>query len=85
MSSSHCLAGLKAARIRSGIAVDVLADRLGVSATSYYRFEAGTRRIYFDRVCALADALGCSIDDLRHAPEDGTVVAAAALDGWEAD
>lgn len=61
--------GLKDARLKAGIDPQVLADRIGVNLRSYYRFENGTRRLYFDKACALADALGCSLDELRSAPE----------------
>jgi transcriptional regulator with XRE-family HTH domain len=84
MPSAHCLEGLKPARIRTGIEVEALAESMGVSVTSYYRYEAGHRRIYFDKACRLADALGVSLDDLRRAPASDTVVAAAALGGWDA-
>ena len=86
MSSSHALAGLRAARIRAGVDAQVLADRIGVTINAYYRYEAGSRRIYLDRAVALASLLGCTVDDLTRAPgPDDTVVAAQALAGWDAE
>lgn len=86
MASNHCLAGLRYARVRAGVDVRVLADRIGVTTTTYYRYEAGARRIYLDRAAALASMLGCTVDDLMRAPgPDDIVVAAAALDGWDAE
>lgn len=86
MSLNHCLAGLKTARIRAGVNVSILADRIGVTVTTYYRYEAGQRRIYLDRAVVLASMLGCTVDDLTRAPgPDDTVVAAQALAGWDAE
>jgi transcriptional regulator with XRE-family HTH domain len=83
LAFTHCLEGLKAARIKAGVEPHALADRIGVDVRSYYRYEAGKRPITFDKACALADTIGCSLDDLRK-PDDGTVVA-AALGDWTAD
>jgi transcriptional regulator with XRE-family HTH domain len=80
----HCLAGLKAARLKAKIEPDALAAVIGVNVRSYYRYEGGRRLISFDKACALADTIGCSLDDLRRDPDDGTVVA-AALGDWTAD
>lgn len=87
MSHSHCLAGLRAARTASNISAEDIAARLGVTPNTYHRYEAGTRRIYFDKACVAADMLGVSLDELRHVPAapsaPDTVEAAARLDGWE--
>lgn len=71
------------------IDAQVLADAAGVSLTSYYRFEDGTRRCYFDKVCCMADAMGVSTDMLRRDPEAPAIAAAEAdgtvvppLEGW---
>jgi hypothetical protein len=53
MSIDHCLAGLKPIRHYRGLSLADAASLIGVEATSYARFEV------------LADALGCSLDDLR--------------------
>jgi transcriptional regulator with XRE-family HTH domain len=83
MASTHCLQGLKPARIKADITPDALAAVIGVDVRSYYRYESGKRLIGFDKACALADTIGCSLDDLRK-PDDGIVVA-QALGDWTAD
>jgi transcriptional regulator with XRE-family HTH domain len=64
---------------------------------SYYRFENGTRRIYLDKAALLAQALGCTVDDLMASDEPirrivehdvgGTVVSVrpAVPEGWDVD
>lgn len=64
----HALAGLKPRRIARNLSREDMAGAIGVTATSYDRFENGTRRLYFDKACVLADTLGCSLDDLRCDP-----------------
>jgi transcriptional regulator with XRE-family HTH domain len=83
MPPTHCLEGLKPARLKAQIEPDALADSIGVNVRSYYRYERGTRLITFDKACLLADTLGCSLDDLRRDTSDGTV-GAAALGDWVA-
>ncbi len=78
MPSAHCAAGLKPARLRS----EKLAAAIGVTVTTYYRYEAGARRLYLDKACVLADTMGISLDDIRRDPGTGTVDAGAALDSW---
>jgi transcriptional regulator with XRE-family HTH domain len=70
MPIDHYLVGLKPIRRYRGLSLAEAGDLIGVTSTSYARFEAGTRRIYFDKACVLADALGCSIADLRHFHSD---------------
>jgi transcriptional regulator with XRE-family HTH domain len=88
----HPLSGLRSARIEAGVEPQILAERIGVHINSYYRFESGQRRLYFDKAVVLADALGVSLDRLRRDPVhgrprrpgpvgDSTVV--AQLAGWE--
>jgi transcriptional regulator with XRE-family HTH domain len=74
MLTDHCLAGLKSIRQDRGISPPDLARAIGVTTNSYYRYERGDARIQFDKVCLLADMLGCSLDDLRHAPEAPAIV-----------
>lgn len=69
MSVNHCLSGLKSVRIAKGIAPVDLAQSIGVNLNSYYRYERGAARIQFDKVCRLADMLGCTTDDLRNEPD----------------
>jgi DNA-binding XRE family transcriptional regulator len=83
MASTHCLQGLKPARLKADISPDALATVIGVDVRSYYRYEGGKRALSFDKACALADTIGCSLDDLRK-PDDGTVVA-QALGDWSTD
>ena len=83
MTTPHCLAGIKAARIRTSTPVERLAAAIGISVTSYYRYENGSRRIYLDRACVLADLMGISLDELRRPSTDGTVVTERALADWE--
>lgn len=73
MSVYHCLIGLKAIRLHRRMQVKEAAHLIGVQPTSYARFEAGTRRIYFDRVVLLAKALDCSIDNLTQAHTPDTL------------
>lgn len=83
MPATHALAGLKAARIAAGVDPQILADRIGVHLHSYYRFEAGTRQLFFGKVCALADAIGCSVDTLRRDPDENAALGGivVSLDG----
>lgn len=41
-----------------------IASRLGITVTSYNRFERGERRAYVDQAHVIAKALGCTVDDL---------------------
>lgn len=81
----HQLRGLKPARQRLDVPAAELAEAIGYTLNSYYRVENGTRRLYFDAACRLADHLGISVEELRRdpgAPPAGTVEAGAALAGW---
>lgn len=85
MSQPHCLAGLRSARRKARIEAQEVADRLGVTVNTYHRYEAGSRRMYFDQACVTADMLEVSLDELRVAPAaeaSDTVVAAEQLEGW---
>lgn len=85
MATTHPLQNLKALRLSKGVSREAMADAISVAPTSYDRYENGTRRIYFDKACALADTLGVSLDEFRKEPgPDDTVVAQAELAGWEA-
>lgn len=69
MAHPHCLAGLRAFRIARNIPPKDIAKRIGVDLHTYYRYESGARRIQFDRVCVIADMLGCTVDELRYDPD----------------
>lgn len=83
MPVPHPLEGLKPARLRANLSASLCADRIGVTVQSYYRFEKGERRLYFDKACILADMIGVSLDELRKAPGTlDTAVAVAGLEDW---
>jgi transcriptional regulator with XRE-family HTH domain len=72
MAIQHCLEGLKPIRQFRRIERKDLAQTIGVTVTSYDRYESGDRRIQFDKVCVLADFLYCTTEDLRrfYTPEE---------------
>ena len=41
-----------------------LANRIGTTQTSIFRYENGTRNVPLKKMVAIADALGCKVDDL---------------------
>lgn len=66
--STHPLQGLKTIRERLEIKVKDLADHIGKTVTTYYRYEAGTRPVYLHQAIAIADMLGVTVDNLRREP-----------------
>jgi transcriptional regulator with XRE-family HTH domain len=66
--AQHSLSGLRPRRTLLRIPATQLASRLGVTTTTYNRFERGERRAYFDQAIALAAALGCTLEQLRRPP-----------------
>ena len=80
-------------RLAKQVEVHDLAVRIGVGLNSYYRFENGTRPIHLHKAWALADYLGCKLEELRHDPDltNGTgtasqgIVVAEALGDWAFD
>lgn len=59
---------LEARRFCAGLSLEGLAAASGVPASSIARFEAGQAAPDLEAACALAVALGCSIDDLAGLP-----------------
>lgn len=53
-SSLGCVESLKIVREALGVKVTDVAKRLGLTAATYYRFERGQRRMYFDQAVAVA-------------------------------
>ena len=54
-------AKIKARRKELGIPADSVAEAIGVSRSTYYRYESGDiEKIPFDQIIPLADALKCS-------------------------
>lgn len=51
-------------RIESGQSVDELSKKLGVCVDTIWKLESGRRGRMYEKIPALARALGCSIDDL---------------------
>jgi transcriptional regulator with XRE-family HTH domain len=51
-----------------GMTIEVVAWRAGVHPNSVNKWIDGSRQPNFDVVCRLADALGCSLEDLRVLP-----------------
>ncbi len=72
----HCLINLKAIRLTAGVKPAELAKRLGITPATYYRYENGSRRIYFDQAVTLATTLGCKVEDFTKLvpdlPDGGT-------------
>lgn len=69
---SHWLAGLRARRLATATTVTDLAKVINVHPNSYLRYEQGTRTLTVDKAFCLADALGCTLDSLRHDPHTTT-------------
>ena len=72
MIADHVLQGLKPLRTHLGISASALANRIGVTASSFARYENGSRRIFLDMAVALAGTLGVTVDDLTrsHSPDE---------------
>lgn len=60
----HLLSGLRPIRRARRLKLNEIAPVIGVKPNSYARFEAGDRRIYFDKAVMLAKRLGVRTDDL---------------------
>lgn len=57
---------LKRLRTEKGITLKELADAIGVTEATVQRYETGRgiKRVSYDRICALSEALGCEPDVL---------------------
>ena len=55
---------LKAIRKAKGISAEELSERTGLSRTQIWHYEAGRREPPVNALCALADALGVTLDEL---------------------
>lgn len=60
--------GLRFRRLAAGKSAEDCAQLIGVTVNTYYRFEKGTRRLYYDKACLLADFLECSVEKFRIGP-----------------
>jgi transcriptional regulator with XRE-family HTH domain len=60
---THPLAGLRTIRLALGIHPKTLADRIGITISTYHRYERGERRIYLDKAIVLASTLGLPTTD----------------------
>lgn len=60
----HPLMSARPRRQHLQLTVAQMAGRLGVTATTYNRFERGERRTYTDQALIIANMLGCSVEDL---------------------
>jgi transcriptional regulator with XRE-family HTH domain len=58
------LKGLHARREFRGLTQDAMGAMIAVSQSHYRRFETGEVRLDIHRAKTLADALGCSIEEL---------------------
>lgn len=65
---THSLSGLRPVRTILGFKATVMAARLGITVTTYNRFERGERRTYFDQVLTLAKMLDVPIEMLTRDP-----------------
>jgi transcriptional regulator with XRE-family HTH domain len=60
---------LQQLRQQAGLTQQELASKAGVTLSVLARIEAGRIKApRWDTICALADALGCKLDDLRDPP-----------------
>lgn len=57
---------LKNFRTEKGITLKELAEKIGVTEATVQRYECGKgiKRVSYDRICAIAEALGCEPDAL---------------------
>lgn len=62
------LLGLKSRRARVGLSMQALGDRLGVTSGAVSAWETGRNIPSADKLPALAEVLGCSMEDLFAAP-----------------
>jgi transcriptional regulator with XRE-family HTH domain len=64
-------ARLKALRAAAGLTQQRLAEKAGLHISVVTKLEYGlTPNPMWETVCALADALGCKLDDLRDLPDN---------------
>lgn len=61
---NHPLVSARDRRQMLGIPAAQIAARIGITVTTYNRFERGERRAYLDHGHAIAKMLGCTVDDL---------------------
>ncbi len=66
--STHSLQGLRPVRDLLQIRAQTVADRLGCTITTYYRYEGGKRRIYFDQALSIAQLLRVDVGMLAREP-----------------
>ena len=55
---------LKPVRLAAHLTQQQLADKCGISRVTLTRIETGARKPSFNTLCAIATALGCTVDDL---------------------
>lgn len=55
---------LKAARLAAGLTQAQLAERLGIPQSSIARYEAGAREPLASTLKSMAEALGCTMEEL---------------------
>lgn len=55
---------LKQIREEKGMGQRALAERLGITVSAVWRMEKGTLKISVETALAIADILGCSLDEL---------------------
>ena len=72
------LAGLAAKRAAAGLTQQALADRVGVDRPNVANWETGRSLPLAALLPALAEALGCTIDELYQVPDSGTGEEAAS-------
>ncbi len=58
------LPGMRRQRLAAGVSLAYLARELGITVQGIQSWEAGRTRPTADRVPEIAEALGCSIEDL---------------------
>lgn len=62
--AQHTLMSARHRRQILDISAAAVATRIGVTVTTYNRFERGERRPYLDQALAIAKTLGCMVEDL---------------------
>ena len=62
---------IKKRREALGLTQTQIADRLGISKMTVSAYEAGKTMPGAEKLPALAQILGCTIDELYHEPPDG--------------
>lgn len=61
---------MRAERARSGMTVDEIASKVGVSKIQVYRWEHGTQEPMAGNIIKLASIYGCSVDYLMGLTDD---------------